>query len=440
MSTTSLIQELRSRVKDSRSLVRAFGVSVTDALSSEASLEVSGGYLRVTVVGGAAGSLNVSLSDPRYDTLGRLARSIQGTAGYAVSIDSEMDEDFSALSLADVGPVDCLRRQMDLTHKLFSDQFLGDIIRRATLLHNPSFPNPDSLPAGEEELVILMSHAMLARHLASGAVRRRNMDMSTDQLLTLAKSLDDAYKTNYARLARSIQSPREAASDLMREGDVVVGRFNRKRRGSVGRTSIGNIPPETPILVEPLQLDVEDTRTFIGWQRSSESNFSRYEMWRSTESDVNKGRPPAQATTYSTLGQPGSRDVLGATGGWFECLEPSTTYFFRLYVIDRNGEYSGSQTVQVTTKALRAKLSELAPPTPVEVQAGSVVTVTFDPEYAAPDVSLVVTVGDKAASYTVTGAYEIEVIVPALFQKGNKTLRILNADGLPTCYEYLHVT
>lgn len=440
MSTTSLIQELRSRVKDSRSLVRAFGVSVTDAASTYASLEVSGGYFRVTVVGGTAGSVNLSLSDPRYDTLGKLARSIQTLGGYAVSVDSEMDEDFSSLSLADVGPVDCLRRQMDLTHKLFSDQFLGDIVRRATMLHNPSFPNPDSLPVGEEELVILMSHAMLVRHLASGAVRRRNMDMSTEQLLTLAKALDESYKTNYTRLARSIQSPREAASDIMREGDIVIGHFNRKRRGYSGRTSIGNIPPETPMVNDPEEIDIEDTRVFISWQRSSDSNFSRYEMWRSTSSDITKGRSPAQPTQYSALGQPGSRDVLGATGGWFEGLEPETTYFFRLYVIDRNGEYTGSQTVQVTTLPLRVKISELTPPTPILVQAGDVITVKFDPAYTAPDAFMSVTLGDKSATYTVTGAYEIELLVPTFFQKGNKTLRVTTASGLTTCFEYVNVT
>lgn len=438
MSTTSLVQELRSRVKDTRTTVRAFGVSVTDPAATVATLEISGGYFRVTVVGGTTSSLNLPLADGSYESMGKLVRAISSMAGYVVSPDTDMDQSFETLSIVDLGPVSCLRRQADVAHKLFSDVWLSDIVRRAVLKHNPSIPNPDALPVGEEELVLTLAQAMLMRHLATDSVRRRGLSMTTDELLKVAQALDDDYSVTYKRLARAIQSPREASSNIMREGDIVVAKISRRLRN--GRVkSIGSIPPETPVIIEPDDSDVEDTRVYLSWERSADDNFYYYEMWRGPDAGVERNREGYTRMQYTPLGSPGSRDALATTGGWFCGLEPDSEYYFRLYVVDRNGEYSGSTVTQVYTRSLRSKMSTTTPPTPALVSAGDSIVVTFDPAYTAPDADMVITLGDKPAVYTLTGAYEISVVVPTFFQKGVKTLKVVSSNGLSSSYASIQV-
>lgn len=439
MSTLSLVHELRSRINDSRTVVRAFGIALRDPAASSAILDVSGGYFRVTVMGGTANSLNINLNLPGFDTLGKLVRALAGLPDYVVSPDTDMDREYDTISLEDCGPIDIRQRQVDIQHKLFSDRILGDVLRRAVLRHNPSMPNPDALPAGEEELVLTLAHSMLLRQMATNSARRRGLSATTAELMAISDALEKSYNKDHTRLSRAIQSPREAASNIMREGDIVVGKFSRRLRN--GRTtSYANIPPEAPVLLDPTEMDVEDTRIYLGWQRSADENFARYEVWRGIDMDITKDREGYYLSPFVPAGNPNSRDSLGAVGGWVSGLEPETQYFFRLYVVDRNGEYTGSQVLQLMTLPLRSKISQLTPPTPQMVVAGDVVTVTFDPAWAAPTADLQVLVGDKPATFTVTGPYEIRLIVPTFFQKGPKVLRILTPTGLVTCFTSLVVS
>lgn len=434
MSTASLVQELRNRVKDSRNVIRAFGISVRDANVTSAVVEVSNGYFRVVVTGGSTSSLNINLADPVYAKLDDLVRAIATLPGYVVSQDSDMDGDYVSVSLANLPPTDCNGRQVDITHRLFSDQWLGDLIRRALQRHNPSMPTVDALPVAEEELVLTLAHSMLLTNLATDSSRRRGLTTSTEELLRLSKSLEDSYRYDMVRLARAIQSPREASSNIMREGDIVVGKFNLRKRGG-SRTSLGNIPPELPKFVDGLEIDIEDTSVVLRWERSADSNFSLYQLWQGIDPDVEKDRAGYSLVNYAPVGPLGGRDALSVTAGRVTGLEPETQYYFRLYVVDRNGEFTGSDVVSVTTLPLRVKISETTPPTPVNVSNGDVVTVTFDPRYAAPNSDMKVFVGEKEAIFTVTGAWTIEVTVPNFFNKGPKVLAVLSP--LRTCFSYL---
>ena len=418
MSAETLVQELRDRIKDVRSVVRAFGISVRDAAATSAVVEVSQGRLKVTVVGGTTGSLDLSLSDPAYSTLGALERAVASVSGYVVSRDAGMDATFSSVDLTEMSAGDCLGRQIDITHRLFSDQWLRDILRRALMRHNPSMPSVDRLPVGEEELVLTLARSMILTEMATDSSRRRGLTMTTDELLRISKALEDSYKFDMTRLARAIQSPREASSNIMREGDVVVGRFGLRRRG--GRTSRGNIPPETPHFVDGPDSDIEDTKALIRWERSADSNFASYQLWRGTDEGVEKDRGLYVLTTYSNVNN--ERDALATTGGWVTGLEPGTDYFFRLYVIDRNGEFTGSEVMQVTTLPIRVLVDKVNTVLPASATTGDVVTVLFDSNGSPPSTSMTVFVGEKQASFTVTGMWEIEVTVPAIYNKGPKDI------------------
>ncbi len=440
MSALNIVQELRSRLTDSRSQVRAFGISVQDRDAASAVLDVRNGRFDVTVIGGTAPSLSLDLSLPKYDTVGKLVRAIASVnPWYAAQQDEDMDEEFPSISISDLGPLDILGQSASILHRKFSDAMLTDVLRRAVLRHNPSM-SLDIVPDGEAELVITLAHSMLMKQMATGAVKYRGMGMTVSEALAVADSLEKSYRADMVRLARAIQSPREAAPNIMREGDIVVGKFSRRMRN--GRMqSAGNIPPEQPVLIEPDALAIEDTHVYLTWQRSADASFNRYELWRDTSPYVAKDRGTSVKVTSCPPGvwDP-VRDTLARNDGSFGGLEPETTYFFRLYVVDANGEYTGSQVVQATTLALRSKLLATTPPTPSTVQAGDVITMTFDPAYTAPASDLRVSLGDKNLIPTITGAYEATITVPVFFQKGAKDLRVISPNGLMDVYKSITVT
>lgn len=436
MGSVNLVQELRGRIKDSRGHVRAFGLSVSDPAAANAYLELRRGRFQVMVLGGTAASVDFDLSNPLYDTAGKLTQVLRTIPGYVVDVDMDMDEEFSSISLGDKGPIDCKFNQVSLTHRLFSDVWLSDVLKRALLRHNPSM-SLEILPDGEAELVLLLAHSELLKQMATDATKRKGMGMEVAELIKLAELLERNYREDRIRLARSIQSPREADSDKMREGDIVVGKMSRRLRS--GRMSAGNIAPEQPVLNDVEPSDIEDTHVYLNWAKTSDTNFFRYEVWRDTVPGVQRGRGTSVFAGVCLASQDVNRDAMANSGGAYGGLEPETTYFFRLYVYDRNGESTGSQVVSATTLPLRVRLNPVYPPTPSGGPSGTVVTLTFHPDWGVLTAAMTVQLGDKTVIPTITGPLTATFVVPLFFQKGMKDLRVVSPTGLMDVFKNFQV-
>lgn len=389
------------------------------------------------VHGGATASVDFDLANPLYDTLGKLTRVLRTIPGYVVDVDMDMDEEFASISLTDIGPIDCKYSQVSITHRLFSDVWLGDVLKRALLRHNPSM-SLEILPDGEAELVLLLAHSELLKQMATDATKRKGMGMEVAELIKLAELLERNYREDRIRLARSIQSPREANSDIMREGDIVIGKMSRRLRN--GRMSAGNVAPEQPVLGDIESSDIEDAHIYLSWPKTSDTNFLRYEVWRDTIPSLVRGRGTAVPAEPCVSSQDVYRDAMANSGGAYGGLEPETTYFFRLYVVDRNGESTGSQVVSATTLPLRVRLDPLYPPTPSGGPAGTVVTLTFHPDWGTPTADMRIGLGDKVITPTLTGPLTATFVVPSFFQKGAKDLRVISPTGLMDIFKSFQVT
>lgn len=492
--SSSILSEFRRRIKDVRHSSRAFGVAIVDPGVTTATAEVTMGHLIVNVQGGAAPSIDFDLSNPRYDTIGRLYQVVSRVQGYRATLDEDVNldhpsndiEGFGPLPIAGGGtvmPASASGSGVDLTHHLFSDSELEEILKIAIQRHNPSL-TLSTLPPQEKTFVITLAHAEVCRIQGYDASKRKGLDQTVENLIALADSFEKQYKDDTTRLSRAIQSPREANSNTTDEGDVMLGKLFRRSGRTGFMDPLGNvIPPDAAVLQDPDEHDIEDDNIRVVWQRNKNWDFYSYELWMDTRPDVIRTREgglifagvpinalispdtdfgqrnAAKRMTTSTLVFRSFGSNSNASQSSFATfveefgqlirsfsvggLESQTTYYFRLYIVNINYVATSSNVVRGMTKPLRARfISQFFDPNNPLAPVGQFISVTTGPAGTVVTLQLDTTKGafttlhtlkfsEKPVVPTITnGGYTLTATVPAFQNIGPKDLAIVSPTGL----------
>ena len=398
---SGLVGKLRSRIKDERYKTAAFTLTVSDTGVSSAIVEVTPQRFIVTLVGGTAPSLDLSLEDDRYETVGRLARAIDAVDGYDARLDEDVENEHSSQDMAPIPPTEMVANTVPFHTRLFSDQELSEFLAEAVSRHNPSYTLA-SLPAEEVVFVLQLAQAVILRVQASDAAKRKNLGQSVEDLLSLASSYEEAYNADVTRNQRVIASPTLSHSqqNIMREGDVVLGALYRKSPRNGYMTPMAHaLPPEAAVLLEPMPGDVEDDNAALRWLRNTQSEFYTYELWRDTVPEVTRSRqiilfserdidpvdlrtskfdrPTTSKLVFRSFGPNATRETKAFTayveafgqlvnqfidrneqGDGNIGLEPESEYFYRLYIVNVNGDATQSNVMRIRTLPKRARFTD----------------------------------------------------------------------------------
>ena len=444
MTTTSLIDRLRRRVRDDRPNHKAMSISVVDEQASRAIIELYDGHLIVKVVGGNAPSIDFKLSDARYSTISSLYSALSLLEGYLVQLDEDASGGHLSSDIFPISPTNIGHGQsaVELRHFLFSDFELSEILGDAAVRHNPTAPL-DTLPTSEEVFVLQLAHAEVCRRQAYNSSKRKGLSETVSDLLSVADSLERAYHEDIKRHARSIVSPKEAAPQTTNEGDIVIGSFYRRSPRTGYMSPIGqNLAPHIPNILEPDDLrDIEDTNIRVRWSRNNaDQAFAAMEIWLDTIPDVMRGlnmstplevgldntnrglqRNTTSKMVYRTIG--GSNNVRTSRAMYSETgqvideysiteLEPDTEYYVRIYVRDFNGEFSSSAIMRYKTKPLRVRFAQTNPFSAYAVNPGDVITINFDQNNGAITAQHEILFGGIKVTHSIVSNFVATIVVP----------------------------
>lgn len=419
-SRNDLVSKLRSRISDERTIVSAFSLAIgTPGTCKNAFLEISNGFLSVTIEGGVkVPSIRLNLSDPKVSTVGKLINVLDKLDGYLVTPETSVVSGHPSSDLNVNGLPDISQGKGEtLYHHIFSDEELLDVLTEAISLHNPNYTSITTVPKPEYPYVLLKASAHCYRILASDTAKRRGLETDAKVYLQLAKDCEEQYARDHRRMERIIPAPK-ADESKMGAGDVVVGMmFRRTLRSGYNASYRNSLPPTPPNLYDVADDDAGDTDMRLRWSQNREQSFSYYEVWRDTQPNVERsisgrlvnafpnntaalgGGPDLPISSqYSRAST--SRQVLGVSAGanrvspvfdgfffWTaaelagsnivnatfidglifnnpgggnesilgEPLEPDTDYYYRVYAINWNGEVVMSRVLKVHTKTFRAR-------------------------------------------------------------------------------------
>lgn len=423
---SDLGSKLRSRLSDERAGVAAFTLQATPNCKY-AYLEIANGIMTVTVEQPSQGlqSVRFYLSDPRYDTVRKLANEFDKLIGYTVVPDTAMIGAHPSQDLRIDGVPDIHKAAYQLRHHIFSDEELNNILIEAITLHNPNYTSTSSVPNAEHPYVIMKACAHAYRILASDSAKRKGLDTDAKTFLALSRDMEEQYTRDHRRQERILPAPK-ADESAMGAGDAVNGMmFRRSLRAGYNASYRNSLPPVPPQLFDPSDDDVEDVQVRLRWSQNREQSFSYYEVWRDTQPVVERciaGRLTNEypVNSINNVVDPGpdlpistqysrattSKQVLGVSAGanrispvfdgfffWTaaelagsnivnatfidglifnnpgtgldsllgEPLEPEMTYYYRVYALNWNGEVVPSKVLKVTTKPIRAKFARMIP-------------------------------------------------------------------------------
>jgi hypothetical protein len=478
---TDIVSALRSHISDERASQTALSIAV-DNNAKRAFLEISNGFLTITVEGGdSVAGIRYNLTLPTYDTVGALAACLQKEKGYEVVLTEGTNLLHPSVDLRVEGIPNVARSTgtaAALKHRIFSDDELIEFLTNAISLHNPNY-TLTSVPRNEWPFVLKKAAAESYRRLAADGAKRRGLDADAATLLQLAQDLERQYDADLSRLQRVIPAPKVDDSHVG-TGHVMQGMLTRRHtRTGLTTPGQGSLPPVPPSLLDPADNDVEDVIVRLRWSRNRDEGFVRYELWRDTRPEVERSSAGmmdstnvgsgqiAEVTPYSKpstarqilvaygrnvidlftdrMGSNvtfvdgliydrnyGSAQVLG------EPLEPGTAYYYRLYAVTVDGEMTHSEVKRVTTKARRAlfaRTNGLLSSSALDVKTGPLAggtSVTITGENFASGMR--VTIGGKEATITSLAPTQVVVTSPAFSNadfKGRRMDVVLqSANGL----------
>lgn len=450
----SLVAQLRRRVKDERVGRLSFRLACIDEAATDCLVAISAaGVLTTNAINSrVASNLSIDLS---AHTVKSLVETLQRSPGYQVVVEQDCEPDHPAEDLEVVGSMSILGEACAFKHHLFSDAELLEILDGACRRHNLNY-TPETVPTTEYIFVCTLGHAEVLRRLASDSAKRRNLEQSAEQLLEIARDLEDSYARDTRRQQRVIPVARVDESEL-HQGDVTQGTISRRslRSGFFAPMADGGGLLSSAVLEEPDPSDVEDIKVTIRWKRNRDLHFYSYELWRDTQPDVRRPSslpPQAGKLLRDQVKQPYTawlvfrsfsgnvnRDNIGwatfveqsgqlitsftdcaqpplwnADGGMpSPPLEPETDYYYRLFITSLNYETVGSNVVGVRTKSMRALLS--APPTlaisPAEGVTGTPITIRGTGFHQGMTVSL----GGRPLTLAIGDAQTATSVVPAFY-------------------------
>lgn len=464
MGAKELLVQLRGRLGDDRYNVPVFVLSCLDAYATDCFLEVQNGYLRTTLFNAAVESkeLNLNLGAHRYQTVGQLFEEIEKnfSTTYRIVPANDVDEGHPALDIEPVTRTNIRGNGVTLHTRRFADSELESFLKAAARRHNANYTLGNT-PKQEEGMVCTLAHADALRAMASDASKRRGLDADVGNLIKLAESYERSYKDDLKRNLKAIK-PVRSDDDGIREGDVVVGEFVKRslRTGYMAHSS-ANLRPNPPLMHDFADRDIEDLGVHVRWRRSRHPHVYAIELWRDTVPDVKRSRDENLFPTTSTLVWDSRRSnnrefgqqspaalmeraswgtksesgnlvsavfdgfALPPVGQPFDAnssfgLEPETRYYWRLYLVDRNGEWVASDVVSALTLRERARFSRAAGTPALSVATGPIAggtAITIKGENFTSDNGPTVQIGGKdCPNLTVVDTETITCDSPATSQ------------------------
>lgn len=408
--TVDLVAQLRNRLQDDRPIVVAFNLSATGNARSVV-VETTRSSFLVTVSGGeTVDSVRLPTGGSQYNTVGKVIEALQHTRGLSVSAaaDSGASSHPASDLYVDGLPDIAGGKTAAVRHCLFSDATLIGLIQEAIQLHNPTY-TLGTIPTSEAPLVLLKAQVLAQHQLANDTVRRKAMDMSFADIMSLADRTDGQYKKALERLGKSVSVPKIDETNIG-SGEFINGKaFRKSLRFGYDAASASALNIQPPTLFEPEDRDIEDVSVRLHFSPNKEEHFSGYELWRDIQPTVERSYVGARRDTwrgstpspwgyqprlvterpstarlvagggsfdpydtrefeFGTYAEMGARNfkkgsvVDGPHRSTNEPLEPNTTYYYRLYARDINGNMLGSNVVRVTTRNSIARFLRLYTP------------------------------------------------------------------------------
>lgn len=226
-----MVHRLRDKIADTRYILNAFDVAVTDKNTTRALVEYDGVNFNLQPTGGHAKPAVFNVSKKEYDTVNKLSVAIAATQGWDSKLDLNVQSDHPSRDLLISTPIDVVaaKARVMFATRRFSDKELKGILRNAVQRHNQAM-SLDDIPPPELALVLTIAHSESLYRMAADATKRSNMDQTVEDLIKVAQTLDKQYTDDLIRL--NLYSRRSDVENLpdtpqVLHGDITVGQGYR---------------------------------------------------------------------------------------------------------------------------------------------------------------------------------------------------------------------
>jgi hypothetical protein len=236
----------------------------------------------------------------------------------------------------------------------WSDSEIREALERAIARHTLSV-EPDSfygwqppytvesVPTTHHYLILLLAQIEMLKLQLQDTQQRRGIDLQPEQFVTLKQALEDEYRSTLDLMVRRRPVLTEETAQDLGTGDFLMGQYFRRRAGDTISPSVHSVPP----LATQMEITALGSgKAQLKWKPSTESNFLRYEIWRSnTTAEMNIDhlfvKPAGSLTANCVLVfTEYDRNATNLIDGYSTALTAGT-YWYRIYTYNRNGQYTG---------------------------------------------------------------------------------------------------
>lgn len=367
----SMIERLRQKIADTRYVLSAFDVAITDKDSTKGLVEFDGTNFILDPTGGRiAKPATFNVSKKGLDSIAELSTAISATPGWASKLDINVQSNHRSSDLLVSTPIDVKNAPTMFKTRRFSNEELSGILLNATQRHNQQM-TLDQLPESELALVLTVAHAESLYRMASDSTKRSGLDSTVKDLLDLARTLDKQYTDDltrlnlYSRRSDVLDAP-DTAQTL--HGDITVGQGYRvsPRTGWVN-TAYNTNPPDLQELEFKIVKRGGPGKDFIqfNWRRPHLYKFGLISIYQYTNPHftlITKNftggvfpDPSDVQQVYSTFdqrinfarifgGQPGAPSYVSS---W----NYDTMYYYKVFLIDTAWAFFESEPFAINVPA-----------------------------------------------------------------------------------------
>lgn len=351
----SLIDALRRVIKDTGWVYPQFEFSVTGATT--AILEVTDGHFLVTASGGGVPSSDLLLKQDTTATIELLVATLSAKLGYVATLIEDGNPNHASTDLMVLGPTSCLNTTIILKTRRWSDDELATVLQMAIDRHTLS-ADPDefinwnppytiaTVPASHQYVILLLAQIELLKMQVLDATRRRGTDLTPEQFMGLKQSFEAEYDSLLARSKQRQPKYTEENTRDLGTGDGIQGSFVRRRPGDIYSSHTQAPQPPASYLSAKV---LGSGKVFLEWTPCYDASFYRYELWRHTTDEVSCFFKYVQpAGSLPETGEKVRMEFNPRKTNWVDgataALTPGT-YYYRVYVFNKNELYTGSDPV-----------------------------------------------------------------------------------------------
>ena len=451
---SSLVAQLRRRLKDERAGRTAFRFACVDQGATDCILQISRAGMLTTSCMNARQAVNLSLdliNDARFVSVRQLFEYLNSQPGYACTVERDMDADHPASDIQLVGVTSCLNQAVPLRHHIWSDDELAEFTDLAARRHNVGYTG-SIVPTPEETFVLMLAQAEAYRDLAGDAAKRNSLDYTAEQCLEMASNLESSYRMDIQRQGRALPVPVPMDEADVGRGEVITTNSYRRSLRTGWMAPIGATLDPTAVILDIMS--VEDTKIVLKWSMNRDIEFYAYELWRDTAPGVERPRDVSTMTdvpsvlhdtvkrvytsklvmrsagphsirervgTIAILSEQGGQTITSFVDTGFTSedprglgpatappLEPGLTYYYRMFIVGLNDVVTGSNEVYATTLPQRPLFAKSLSLDKTAGPAGTVVTITG----TNFPTGMLGKFGDKPVAITVVNTTTATFVVP----------------------------